>query len=311
MEYIYKFIEYINESNLLKIGLLIFVILYLVYLYVKKCEEKENYLEVKLIGFYLLGAFTFNFNDFSFIIPVGFAIYLIFMSRKQRTNNIIKKKACIMGLIIVCFGWVNTMIYNAVEYRDREITIKNLSVKSLRNDYEMIKKELGIDDTVSVESLDLEYKENNKIRSLSYTIQDLNNKTYYITTDKDGYTINTTKTYDSEDESFMFGSLGDNSYNMYIETLLDTISNIKFKEYKNASYYLALYRNGEDYYEKDENLYTVDLVNFSTKRLDLEYPICDAVDIIHMPMKQVSEGSWESMQPDIYLMSYEIDDQSE
>ena len=311
MEYIYKFIEYINESNLLKIGLLIFVILYLVYLYVKKCEEKENYLGVKLIGFYLLGAFTFNFNNFSFIIPVGFAIYLIFMSSKQRTNNIIKKKACIMGLIIVCFGWINTMIYNAVEYRDEEITIKNLSVKSLKNDYEMIKKELDIDDFASVESLELEYKENNKIKSLSYTIKDLNNKTYYISTNKNGYIINKNKTNDSGDESFMFEGLGYNAYNMDIETLLDTISNIKFKEYKDASYYLVLYRNEEDYYEKSENLYTVDFEKFSTKKLDSQYPIYDAVNISHMSMKQVSEGSWESMQPDIYLMSYEIDDQSE
>lgn len=311
MEYIYKFIEYINESDLLKIGLLVFVILYLVYLYVKKYEEKENYLGLKLIGFYLLGSFTFNFNNFSFIIPVGFAVYLLFMSNKQRKNNIIKKKACTMGLIIVCFGWVNTMIYNAVEYRDREITVKNLSVKNLRNDYEVIKKELGIDDIASVESLDLEYKENNKIRSLSYTIKDLNNKTYYISTDKDGYKINTTKTYDDEDTSFMFSGIGYNGYNMDIENLLDVISNIKFKEFKNSSYYLVLYRNEEGYYEKSENLYDINFEDFSTKKLNSKYPIYDAVSISHMGMKQVSEGSWESMQSNIYLIRYEIDEQSE
>ena len=311
MEYIYKFIEYINESNLLKIGLLIFVILYLVYLYVKKYEEKENYLGLKLIGFYLLGAFTFNFNDFSFIIPVGFAIYIIFMSRKQRTNNTIKRKACIMGLIIVCFGWVNTIIYNSVEYRDREISVKNLSVKNLRNDYEIIKKELGIDDIASVESLDLEYKENKKIKKLSYTIKDLNNKTYYISTDKEGYKINTTKTYDSEDKNFMFSGIGYNDYNMDIENLLDAISNIKFKTFKDSSYHLVLYRNGEGYYEKSNNLYIIDFEDFSTKKLNSQYPIYDAVNISHMGMKQVSEGSWESTQPDIYLMRYKIDEQSE
>ena len=174
MESIYKFIEYINESSILSIGLLIFAILYLIYLYNKK-EEIENYLGLKLIGFYLLGAFTFNFNfeSFTAIIPIGFIIYLAFMKNKERANCMIKKKASIMGLIILCVGGINSIIYNNIEYRERNIPIKNISIKSLRSDYEVIKKELGIDDVVSVGSLDLEYNKNNKIRRLSYNIKDL------------------------------------------------------------------------------------------------------------------------------------------
>ena len=81
MESIYKFIEYINESNILSMGLLIFAILYLIYLYNKK-EEIENYLGLKLIGFYLLGAFTFNFKfeSFTAIIPIGIIIYLQYIT---------------------------------------------------------------------------------------------------------------------------------------------------------------------------------------------------------------------------------------
>lgn len=311
MEYIYKFIEYINETNLLNIGILVFIIFYLIYLYAKKYEEKENYLGLKLIGFYLLGAFTFNFNfnNFYIIIPVGFGIYLLFMRNKERLNNTVKKKACILGLIIVSFGWLNSNIYNAVEYRDREITINNMSIKTLRKDYETIKKELGIHNIASVESLDLEYKENDKIRNLSYTIKDSNNKTYYVSARNNKYKISTVKTYDSEDESFMFESFGYADYNMDIERLLDVISNIKFKENKDASYYLVRYRNEEEYYEKDENLYTVDLGNFETKKLNPKYPIFDVIDITHTPMKQVSEGSWKSIKSDIYLISYQLDEE--
>lgn len=308
MESIYKFIEYINESNILSMGLLIFAILYLIYLYNKK-EEIENYLGLKLIGFYLLGAFTFNFKfeSFTAIIPIGIIIYLAFMKNKERVNCVIKKKASIMGLIILCVGVLNSIIYNNVEYRDRNIPIKNISIKSLRSDYEVIKKELSIDDLASVESLDLEYNENNKIRRLSYTIKDQNNKTYFISTNGKSYSINTSKTYESEDETFMFSSMG--YYNMDIETLLDVMSNTKFKKYENTFYYTAIYKNEENYYENDKNLYIVDLANYSTKKLNSKYPIYDAVDISHMPMKQVSEGSWTSTKTDTYLMRYNIDEE--
>ena len=308
MESIYKFIEYINESNILSMGLLIFAILYLIYLYNKK-EEIENYLGLKLIGFYLLGAFTFNFNfeSFTAIIPIGIIIYLAFMKNKERVNCVIKKKASIMGLIILCVGGINSIIYNNIEYRERNIPIKNISIKSLRSDYEVIKKELSIDDLASVESLDLEYNENNKIRRLSYTIKDQNNKTYFISTNGKSYSINTSKTYESEDETFMFSSMG--YYNMDIETLLDVMSNTKFKKYENTFYYTAIYKNEENYYENDKNLYIVDLANYSTKKLNSKYPIYDAVDISHMPMEQVSEGSWTSTKTDTYLMRYNIDEE--
>ena len=54
-------------------------------------------------------------------------------------------------------------------------------------------------------------------------------------------------------------------YNLGIEDLLDVVSNTKFKKYKDASYYSVIYRDEENHYEEDHNLYTVDLGNFSTK----------------------------------------------
>lgn len=308
MEYIYKFIEYIYENNLLSIVLLVFTIFSLVYLYNNK-EEVENYLGLKLVGFYLLGAFTFNFNldSFALTIPVGFAIYFIFMKNKERPNSIIKKKASILGLIILCLGILNSIIYNKVEYRDREISIKNISIKGLKNDYEIIKKELGIEDMAGVESLDLQYNKEDKIRSLQYTIRDLNNKTYFISANRNNYSITTSKTYENENETFMFGSVG--YYNMDIETLLDVISNTKFKQYKYRAYYTVVYKNEEEYYEDNEDLYDVDLGNYSTKKLNTKYPICNAVDISHMPMRKLSEGSWESIKTDTYLIRYKIDEE--
>ena len=309
MEYTYKFIEYINENNILSICLLIFVMFFLVHLYNNK-EEVENYLGLKLIGFYLLGAFTFNFNldSFTLIIPIGFVIYLAFIKNKERLNSLIKKKASILGLAILCLGGLNSIIYNRVEYRDREIPIKNISIKGLSNDYEIIKKELGIDHMSGVESFELEYNENNKIRSLHYTIQGLDNKTYYISGNDNSYSISTSKTYDNEDEISIFNSM---DYNTDVEKLLDVISNTKFKKYKNSAYYTVIYEDEQDYYEDDNSLYTIDLSNYSTEKLNWKYPIYNAVEISHMPMRQISEGSWESIKTDTYLISYEIEENSE
>lgn len=310
MEYIYKFIEYINESNLLSIAIFICIIVYLAYLYVKEYEQDESYLGLKLIGFYLLGGFnfTFNFDSFSLIIPIGFIIYLLFMKNKERANALIKKKATIMGLVIVCFSMLNSIIYNSIEYRDREIIKNNINIENLKNDYESIKQELNIDDSAGVDYLELEYNKNNKIRNLRYTIKDLNNKTYFISTNYNGYDINVSKTYDYEDEFFMFNSMG---YNMDIETLLDVISNVNFRKYKGVSYYNIVYRNETDYHESSNNLYSVDLGNFSTEKLKSKYPIYDSINITHEPMRQVSKNSWESIKSDIYLMSYEIDEELE
>lgn len=283
-------------------GLFIFAIGFLIHLYTKK-EEEENYIEFKLIGFYLLGAFTFNFDfrSFPIIIPVGFIIFLLFMKNKERLNCEIKKKASVLGFIILCIGILNSIIYNAVEYRDREIHIKNISIKSLRDDYETIKKELGIEDVASIESFDLDYNDN-EIKNLYYTVKDYNNKTYYIEINNNSYSINVNKTYD---DIFMFDVM---SYNMDIETLLDVVSNMKFKKYEKASYYTVKYRNEENYYEDDINLYTVDFDDYSTEKLNSKYPIYDVIDISHTPMKQISEGSWESITTDTYLLRYNVDE---
>lgn len=305
MEYIFRFIEYINESNILSWGLLIFVIGYLTHLYSKK-EETEQYLGWKLAGFYILGTFTFSLNlgAIPIKIPLGFIIYL-YNKDKVIKNVLVKKKAAIFGVLILYLGILNSIVYNKVEYRSRAIPMQNISIKTLRNDYEILKTKLNINHTTWIETIDLDYNENNKIRRLEYSIKDeTDNKIYYISANSKGYNINVSKIY-NEDNSFIFNS---NNYNMDTETLLDVISNTEFKKYENTSYYRVIYKNGNNYYEGSDNLYTIDYGSYSTKKLISKYPVYDTVDIIHVPMKQVSEGHWESTNSDIYLLNYNIDE---
>jgi len=303
MKYIFKFIEYINETNILSWSTLILIISYLIYLYNKK-EEVEKYLIFKLIGFYILGTFTFNFKYFTFTLPIGFIIYLLFMKNNERKNKITKKKATVFGFIIFCLSILNAVVYNKVEYRDRNIAFENIGVNTLKHNYEEIKKELGINNQVYIESFNLDYNEN-KIKRLNYTVKDVNNnKVYYISSNNKGYNVVVNKIYDNEDDSFMLNS---NKYNLDTETLLDVVNNINFKENKSADYYTIIYRNGLNAHDDFENLYTIDSNDYSTKKLECEHPIYNVVELSHIPMKRVSEGSWESIRSDTYLINYSID----
>ena len=237
MKYIFKLIEYINETNILSLATLILTIGYLRYLYNKK-EEVEEYLGFKLVGFYILGLFTFSFNFkyIKFVLPIGFIIYLLFMKNKERKNNIIKKKATVFGFIILCLGGINSIIYNNVEYRDRVIHMESISMDSLKDNYKILKKELDIDNQAFIEKFELDYNKN-EIKMLSYTVKDINNnKYYYISNNTKSYNVYISKIYDyNEEDMLVFNPM---EYNIDIEKFLDIINNVKFKENKDADYYI-------------------------------------------------------------------------
>ena len=85
----------------------------------------------------------------------------------------------------------------------------------------------------------------------------------------------------------------------------------KFKENKDSDYYIILYRNDLMSYEEIGNLYTIDFNDYSTKKLKSEYPIYDAAQFSHMPMKRTGKGSWESMESYTYLMDYKVYENNE
>lgn len=68
-------------------------------LFYKSREQDEDFLVLKLIGYYFLGSFTFHFNGLA--LPVGFIITL-FM--RPPTNRSIKRGAAIFGLVMMIIG---------------------------------------------------------------------------------------------------------------------------------------------------------------------------------------------------------------
>ena len=231
------------------------------------------------------------------------------MKNKERKNNIIKKKATVFGFIILCLVGINSIIYNKVEYRDRVIPMESISMDSLKDNYKILKKELGIDNQAFIEKLDLDYNKN-KIKMISYTVKDINNnKYYYISDNTKSYNVYISKIYDYDEEDMLvFNPM---EYNIDIEQFFDIINNVKFKEDKDADYYTILYRNELMSYEEIGNLYTIDFNDYSTKKLKSEYPIYDAAQFSQMGMKRLSEGSWEGMKSYTYLMDYKVYENNE
>lgn len=77
------------------VGIVIMIVAIIGLVKIHKCkEEDEEYLVLKMIGFYILGSFSFNFNitEFMYIfVPIGFFVYYIFMEHKGEKKQSSKK----------------------------------------------------------------------------------------------------------------------------------------------------------------------------------------------------------------------------
>ncbi|KGX85226.1 hypothetical protein [Pontibacillus marinus] len=61
----------------------------------RNAVSEQNFL-FKWIGYYVLGAFSFAFNEI--VIPLGFLIYLLYLRPKSKENGALKGTAAMLGL---------------------------------------------------------------------------------------------------------------------------------------------------------------------------------------------------------------------
>ena len=96
--------------------------------------------------FFILGLLRvgFTYDWYSIIIPAGFLLYWFLLKNKERPNNIIKKKATILGVSILYLTILSNIIYDFADYRDIKFDIKNISMNTLKEDYKTIRNELGL-----------------------------------------------------------------------------------------------------------------------------------------------------------------------
>lgn len=279
------------------------IIGYLVHLYYKK-EEYEKYVGLKLIGFFLLGAFRleFVFNWYPIIIPIGFLLFWFILKNKDRKNNIIKKKAAILGVAILYSTLLSNVIYDGVKYRDITFDIKNISMDTLKNDYDTIRDELRLSWGTEILDFQLNY-DNKKITLLQIYIEDKeNNKRVDISIYNGDYLVRQSKIYENED---YFIEHPINEWETTTEELLDIIDNIDFKKYDNIDTYKMIYER-DLYGIENEKSYMIDSGNYSYTKVPINSTIHNGSGIMYIPMERVSEGSWSSIDYEYYLTNFEI-----
>ncbi|WP_042273179.1 hypothetical protein [Faecalimicrobium dakarense] len=287
------------------LGHWIFLVVGLIYIYTKR-EEDENNLGWKVIGFYLLGSFSLNFNtqSVSIILPAGFCFYYFIMRNKPRLNKVTKKRAAIFGVIMLYVGVLNGIIYEKIEYRNHFIITNNNSIDYIKNDWNTIKNSLNIDYS-EMKDFNLGYKKDGSIENLYYSVLG-NDKQYHITFYPEGgeYDIYVEKIR-NENEMNMSIGFDDDRFNLSTDQFMDIIENTKFEKYEEADSYTIKYSNHiyTDTLE-DKKVYEINYDDYSIKELVSKNNIYRYSPIVYVPMKKVSEGSSDSISIDQYLVYY-------
>lgn len=297
------------------LGHWIFLVVGLIYIYTKR-EENEDNLGWKVIGFYLLGAFNFNFSSENFnhlsfniqsvsiILPVGFCFYYFIMRNRPRLNKITKKRAAIFGLIMLYVGVISGIIYEKTESRNHSIITNNNSINYIKKDWDIIRESLNIDYS-EIKDFNLEYKKDGGIENLYYSLLG-NDKQYNITfyPEDRKYDVYADK-ISNENEMNMSIGFDDDRINLNTDQFMDIIENTKFEKYEEADSYTIKYSNHiyTDTLE-DKKVYEINYDDYSIKELILKNNIYKYSPIVYVPMKKVTEGSSDSISVDQYLVYY-------
>ena len=257
------------------VGILIMIVVIIGLVKIHKCkEEDEEYLVLKMIGFYLLGSFSFNFNitEFTYIfVPIGFFVYYLFMEHKERKNKVLKNKCAKWGLIILTISFVSNNlngIMNHFEYRDININATG-NIKDLTLEWKTIKSKYNIDDNVPLDGARIIYNKDGKIEDLTYFLIDYNkNKSYQVNFENENYHIVVNK-YDGYDYNF------NSHYDTKTENFLKVVDHIndshKMMDHNEINYEKELEGSNEGY-----DLYSVNIKNNKYKKIkekDLQGPV--------------------------------------
>ena len=257
------------------VGIVIMIVAIIGLVKIHKCkEEDEEYLVLKIIGFYLLGSFSFNFNitEFMYIfVPIGFFVYYIFMEHKERKNKVLKNKCAKWGLIVLIISFVSNNlngIMNHFEYRDININSTG-NIKDLSLEWKTIKSKCNIDDNVPLDGARIIYNKDGKIEDLTYFLIDYNkNKSYQVNFENENYHIVVNK-YDGYD--YNFNSHYDTKTENFLKVVTQISDSHKMMDYNEINYEKELEGSNEGY-----DLYSVNIKNNKYKKIkekDLQGPV--------------------------------------
>lgn len=143
----------------------IVLIVMLVYIY-KKREENETNLGFKIIGYYLLGSFTFRMNEFP--VPLGFLVFLFFF--RPIANRTAKHYSAYLGLAFFVLQLIIPAVQEYWYERPRDIAASSANMYQVpfAKDWLTIQEQLDIDPDARLEKFRAEYHKDGEIIRLSY-----------------------------------------------------------------------------------------------------------------------------------------------
>lgn len=145
-----------------------------------KNDDKESYFPLKIIGYFILGSFAFNFNQIS--LPLGFVVYLIFF--RPKLNVQVKRISAVFGFLAFIFvqwaipyamdGWGNRPIF--IEHE-----LGSVYTMNFQEEYELVKQELNLENnSLRLEDFEVDYTEDGRITDLSWQLIGQNGNSYNL-----------------------------------------------------------------------------------------------------------------------------------
>lgn len=145
-----------------------------------KKDDTESYFPLKIIGYFVLGSFAFNFNQIS--LPLGFLAYLLFF--RPKLNVHVKRIASVLGVLaFILIHWILPFAINEWESRPRfiEHEIGSVYTMNFQDEYDLIKQELKLENnSLRLEDFEVDYVEDGRITDLSWQLLGQNGNSYNL-----------------------------------------------------------------------------------------------------------------------------------
>lgn len=131
-------------------------------------EEAEANLGYKIVGYYLLGAFTFRLNEYA--LPVGFVVFLLFF--RPAKNVKAKQHSAYLGLAFYLLQLIVPYVEEYIYEYPREVAASSSNIYEVQftNDWTAIKDHMQIDPSAHLENFHAQYQKDGEIERLSYNV---------------------------------------------------------------------------------------------------------------------------------------------
>lgn len=152
----------------MKLWMTFFILnLVVLYYFYKKREENENYLFIKLIGYSILGGFTFSINEIR--LPLGFVVYLLFFAR-PKLNKSAKQRAAYLGLFIFIIQLIVPSVDNNLFERPRTVVSEGRNVYGydFEKNWLTVTNKFKVDPDARMEKFEVGYHKNGEFYQLRY-----------------------------------------------------------------------------------------------------------------------------------------------